>query len=160
MPVYNGRRRVRDALAAIDAQRDGRPFEVIAVDDGSSDGSRRILDDAALSGDVRVVDGPGRGIAAALNAGIREARHPIICQVDQDVVISDGWLAPLVGPGGSVRCRGSGLTDVARPDGRGYGLDLEHDTHGSAHRTSNVAPDTQPIGQALSHSRTPDETRG
>ena len=35
MPVYNGRRWLRAALDAIDAQRDGRPFEVIAVDDGS-----------------------------------------------------------------------------------------------------------------------------
>jgi GT2 family glycosyltransferase len=96
MPVYNGRRWLREALAAIDAQRDGRPFEIIAVEDGSCDGSRRILDDAALKGQVRVVDGPGRGIAAALNVGIREARHPIICQVDQDVVVSDGWLARLV----------------------------------------------------------------
>ena len=96
MPVYNGRRWLRDALAAIAAQQDGRPFEVIAVDDGSSDGSRRILNAAELEGRIQVIDGPGRGIAAAVNVGIREARHPIICLVDQDVVLSATWLARLL----------------------------------------------------------------
>ncbi len=93
MPVYNGRRWLRDALDAIDAQRDGRPFEIIVVDDGSRDGSRRILEDAVRAGRVTLIDGPGRGIAAAINAGVREARYPIICQVDQDVILAPGWLA-------------------------------------------------------------------
>jgi glycosyltransferase involved in cell wall biosynthesis len=96
MPVYNGRRWLRDALDAIDAQRDGRPFEIIVVDDGSRDGSRRILEEAARNGRLTVVDGPGRGIAAAINAGVREAQHPIICQIDQDVIIAPVWLAHLL----------------------------------------------------------------
>ena len=96
MPVYNGRRWLCEALDAIDAQRDGRPFEVIVVDDGSRDGSRRILEEAVRSGRVTVIDGPGRGIAAAINAGVREARYPIICQVDQDVILAPGWLAHLL----------------------------------------------------------------
>ena len=33
------RRTLRRALASIAAQRDGRPFEIIAIDDGSTDGS-------------------------------------------------------------------------------------------------------------------------
>jgi glycosyltransferase involved in cell wall biosynthesis len=96
MPVYNGRRWLRAALTAIDAQRDGRPFEVIVVDDGSHDGSRRILDELAAELRLTIVTGPGRGIAAAINAGVLEARHPIICQVDQDVIVDRGWLAGLV----------------------------------------------------------------
>ena len=96
VPVYNGRRWLREALDAIDAQRDGRPLEIIAIDDGSRDGSRRILEEAALAGRVRLVDGPGRGIAAAINAGVRESHHPIICQVDQDVILTRGWLAGLL----------------------------------------------------------------
>ena len=35
VPVHNGRRWLPAVLDAIDAQRDGRPFEVIVVDDGS-----------------------------------------------------------------------------------------------------------------------------
>ena len=37
-----------------------------------------------------------RGAAAAVNAGIRDTRHALICQVDQDVVVQPGWLAPLL----------------------------------------------------------------
>ncbi len=115
MPVYNGRRWLREALDAIEAQRDGRPFEIIAVDDGSRDGSRRILEEAVRAGHVRLIDGPGRGIAAAINAGVREARHPIICQVDQDVILAPGWLAHLLealdDPGG--RRRAGALPDRA-----------------------------------------------
>jgi glycosyltransferase involved in cell wall biosynthesis len=96
MPVYNGRRWLRDALDGIDAQRDGRPFEVIVVDDGSRDGSRRILDEAVRAERITVIDGPGRGIAAAINTGVREAHHPIICQVDQDVILAPGWLVCLL----------------------------------------------------------------
>ena len=39
------------------------------------------------------LDGPGRGIAAAINTGIRDARYPVICQIDQDVILDRGWLA-------------------------------------------------------------------
>ncbi len=38
----------------------------------------------------------GRGAAAAVNDGIREARFPVICQVDQDVILQPGWLAALL----------------------------------------------------------------
>jgi len=97
VPVYNGRRWLASAIDGIEAQRDGRPFEIIAVDDGSRDGSQRLLKEAEADGRLRMIDGPRRGSAAAINAGIRDARHPIICQVDQDVILQEGWLAPLLG---------------------------------------------------------------
>src|SRR5581483_10850165 len=61
----------------------------------SSDESPAILRQFAPSGRVRVIDGPRRGAAAAINAGVRQAQHPIICQVDQDVIVQPGWMARL-----------------------------------------------------------------
>jgi hypothetical protein len=97
VPVHNGAASIRDTLQSIVTQADGRPMEIIVVDDRSGDDStaivRRFADSSSL---VRMVDGSGRGAAAAINAGIREARFPIICQVDQDVVLRPGWLRQLL----------------------------------------------------------------
>jgi hypothetical protein len=96
VPVRNGERWLADVLDAILAQRGRRPFEVIVVDDGSEDGSRALLDARYAAPDVRVIDGPCRGAAAALNVAIRAARFPFIAQVDQDVVVAPGWLDTLL----------------------------------------------------------------
>ena len=93
VPVRDGARWLPAALDAILAQQDGRPFEVIAVDDGSTDGSPAILRAYAAAGRVRVLAGEARGPAAAINLGVGQARHPIVCQIDQDVVLQPGWLA-------------------------------------------------------------------
>jgi len=92
VPVHNGAAWVRDTLAAILSQADGRPMEVIVVDDRSRDGSSAILRQLAEQWPLRIVAGAGRGAAAAINVGVRAARFPVICQVDQDVVLRPGWM--------------------------------------------------------------------
>ena len=95
IPIHNGRRLLPEVIAAIRHECGDRPFEILAVDDGSSDGSRRYLRGLVDSG-VRIIDGPGRGVAPAVNAGIREAAYPFICQIDQDVIVQPGWLTTLL----------------------------------------------------------------
>src|SRR5262245_83076 len=97
VPVRNGERWLDATLRAILSQTDGRPTEVVAVDDGSTDGSARILAAHAARGSVRVIAGRGGGAAAAVNLGVAHARYPTICQVDQDVVLKPGWMARLTG---------------------------------------------------------------
>jgi glycosyltransferase involved in cell wall biosynthesis len=92
VPVLNGARTLSRSLSSIVAQRDNRPFEIIAIDDGSVDRSLHFLTKQHRHGLVRLIHGDRRGAAAAINAGIREAAHPIICQVDQDVILQAGWL--------------------------------------------------------------------
>jgi succinoglycan biosynthesis protein ExoA len=96
LPVYDGECWLNDAIAAILAQDDGRAMEVVVVEDGSRDGSGAILARYAATGRIRVIAGPRRGAAAALNAGIRAARHEVICQVDQDVIVGTGWMSHLL----------------------------------------------------------------
>src|SRR5437867_4041956 len=93
VPVRNGRPWLEAVLAAILAQDDGRPLEVLVVDDGSTDGSGEIARAYASAGKVHVLAGDGRGAAAAINIGVRRASHPIICQIDQDVVVQAGWMS-------------------------------------------------------------------
>lgn len=96
VPVHNGANCIADTLASIAAQADGRPMEIIVVEDGSGDESAAVLRRLTEDYPLKVVQGPGRGAAAALNAGIRLAAHPIICQVDQDVVVESRWMTTLV----------------------------------------------------------------
>jgi glycosyltransferase involved in cell wall biosynthesis len=95
VPVRNGAAWLARVLDAILAQANGWPMEVIAIDDGSSDRSREILERYAASGSVVVLDGERRGPAAAINLGIRHASYPFVFQVDQDVVLHPGWMARL-----------------------------------------------------------------
>src|SRR5205823_14807024 len=95
VPVHNGALWIRETLESILAQADGRPMDVIVVDDRSGDGSAGILRRLAAIWPIRIVEGPGRGAAAAINAGLRAARFPIVLQVDQDVVLRPGWMSLL-----------------------------------------------------------------
>ena len=95
IPVRNGAAWLEPVLDSVLAQADGRPMEIVAIEDGSSDGSPEILARYAAGAGVVVIPGPQRGAAAALNAGIRRATHPLICQVDQDVILHEGWLTRL-----------------------------------------------------------------
>jgi cellulose synthase/poly-beta-1,6-N-acetylglucosamine synthase-like glycosyltransferase len=95
IPVHNGEMWLPQVLDAVLAQANGRDLEIIAVEDGSRDRSREILERYVRFRRVVVIDGPQRGAAAALNAGIRRASHPIVCQIDQDVIIGPGYLDTL-----------------------------------------------------------------
>lgn len=86
MPVYNAETFVREAVESILTQT-FTDFELIAVNDGSTDGSLMILKEIA-SRDQRIVllDRPHQGIVAALNAGIECARGEFIARMDADDV--------------------------------------------------------------------------
>jgi GT2 family glycosyltransferase len=129
VPVHNGEASLEAALTAILAQDDGRAIEVVVVEDGSRDGSSAIIERYAAMGKIRVIEGPRRGAAAALNAGFRAAHHAIVCQVDQDVIVGPGWMSQLVdalSDPGVAAAQGYYVADVAANFwARVMGLDLE-----------------------------------
>ena len=82
--VYNGEAYLRPALDSILAQT-FRDFEVVCIDDGSSDGSAAILAETAeRDARVRVLSQANRGLIAALNRGVAEARGRLIARMDDD----------------------------------------------------------------------------
>ena len=93
LPLFNGRRFVRQAIDSILAQQP-RPAEIVIVDDGSTDGSVRLL--AGLPG-LHIIRQANAGEAAARNRGIRETTAPFIAFLDQDDVWTAGKLSLQVG---------------------------------------------------------------
>jgi len=84
LPVYNGEAFLREAIRSIQAQ-SFTDFEIVVVDDGSTDGTPEIL--AQLASDdprIRVRRQPNGGIVAALNAGIELCRGEFIARMDAD----------------------------------------------------------------------------
>ena len=85
MPVYNAGRYLRPAVASVLLQ-DFEDFELIAINDGSTDGSKRILDSfAELDDRVRVFSRPNAGIVRALNAGLEAAQGELIARMEVNV---------------------------------------------------------------------------
>jgi glycosyltransferase involved in cell wall biosynthesis len=88
MPLRNAEPYVAAALASVLAET-AADLEVVVVDDGSSDGSRARVD-AVADRRLRVIDGPRRGIAACMNAGLEAARGDIVLRCDADDLYPPG----------------------------------------------------------------------
>ncbi len=84
MPVFNGERFLAAAVESVLSQ-GYEPLELVAVDDGSTDGSAGILERvAAEDGRVRVVSQANQGHAGALNAALEQARGEFVAVLDCD----------------------------------------------------------------------------
>jgi GT2 family glycosyltransferase len=82
---------VRDALATLDEamtsvlEQTLRPIEIVAVDDGSTDGSGERLEAwRARDSRIRVLRRPARGLVAALEEGLGACRAALIARMDAD----------------------------------------------------------------------------
>ncbi|HWP35349.1 MAG TPA: glycosyltransferase, partial [Thermodesulfobacteriota bacterium] len=85
-----------ETLASLRALADpGVPYEVVVVDNGSTDGTRAVVEAHAAASrvPVRYVYEPRGGLSAARNAGVAAARGEAIAFTDDDVVVDPGWLA-------------------------------------------------------------------
>ena len=84
MSAFNDERHLPTSVASILSQ-ESVELELIVVDDGSSDGSAKILDAmAAKDGRVRVIHQDNRGLTRALARGCGEARGEFIARQDAD----------------------------------------------------------------------------
>lgn len=107
--THNRRERLDRLLTALVGQVGAPPFELIVVDDASTDGTS-----SAIEGRARVLPFPtsvlrqttNGGPARARNRGWRSARGDIVCFTDDDCVPQPAWLASLV--------RGMDRADVAQ----------------------------------------------
>jgi glycosyltransferase involved in cell wall biosynthesis len=95
IPTHDRLDTLPDVLAALEAQAGAPDFEVVVVDDGSSDGTGEWLAERRQRARVRlrVIHQPGRGPAAARNTGVAVAAGQWVAFLGDDTVPSPGWLA-------------------------------------------------------------------
>ena len=91
VPVYNVETYLEQCLESLQAQ-NCQDFEVVCVNDGSTDNSRGIL---ARWGEhfpqMKVIDRENGGLSAARNTGLKEAKGDYVVFVD-----SDDWVEPMM----------------------------------------------------------------
>ena len=88
VPVYNVRHYLRDCIASIVGQT-YRNLEIILVDDGSTDESSAMCDEAALDdGRIQVIHKENGGLSSARNAGLDVATGEFVAFVDSDDTIA------------------------------------------------------------------------
>ena len=96
LSTYNRSADLLRALPMTLAQRDAPPYEVIVVDNNSTDGTREIVARyEAVSPRLRYVFEPNQGLPYARNAGIRAANGSIVAFTDDDVEVDEGWVAAI-----------------------------------------------------------------
>jgi len=90
IPVLNERDHIARCLASLARQKlDRERFEILVVDNGSTDGTRELL---AHHPDIRVLDEPKRDPYAARNRGIDAATGRVLAFTDGDCAVDDDWL--------------------------------------------------------------------
>ena len=87
---YNGARTIRDCCEGL-AQLEYPNFEVIVVNDGSTDATPDIVSQY----DFRLISTENRGLSNARNTGWQEARGEIVAYIDDDAYPDPHWLTYL-----------------------------------------------------------------
>ena len=96
--TYNRSEMLGTALEAVLSQKTGGVrYEVIVVDNNSTDNTRATVERFIARGhtNLRYVFEPRQGIAHGRNAGIAAARAGIIAFTDDDVVVTENWIATI-----------------------------------------------------------------
>ncbi len=96
IPCHNSVNTLPDTLRSVVSQT-FMDWEIIAINDGSTDDTRTMLDGyAAKDRRIHVIDGPGKGASAARNLGLTVARGKIIAFLDSDDIWDNDRLARFV----------------------------------------------------------------
>ncbi len=82
LPTYNSEAYLRQCIVSI-LNQTYQNFEILVIDDSTTEGTKRLL--SRFDDDrIKIVKGPGRGLAAALNLGLSLSKGDYIARIDAD----------------------------------------------------------------------------
>ncbi len=93
VPTRNGGGRLIDVMTGLDGQVNAPEFEIVVVDDGSTDDTVARLAERSGRRPIRTLSLPPRGPATARNCGVAAARGERIAFLGDDTIPAPDWLA-------------------------------------------------------------------
>jgi glycosyltransferase involved in cell wall biosynthesis len=124
IPVRNGAATLGAQLAALAGQVCSVPFEVLVVDNGSTDATVAVARSFADRLALRVIDATERpGINVARNAGARAAAGSLLLFCDADDLVAPGWVQAMWAASAQAEALGGALDETSLNDVDRYGRD-------------------------------------
>jgi GT2 family glycosyltransferase/glycosyltransferase involved in cell wall biosynthesis len=115
IPVYNNLRYTSVCLNALLRELGSIPIEVVVVNDASSDGTADYLE--SCSGIRVITHVNNEGFVQSINDGAEVARGRYLHLLNNDTIVTPGWLAPLLRTFESRECVGAVGSQLRAPDG-------------------------------------------
>jgi glycosyltransferase involved in cell wall biosynthesis len=137
MPVYNGEKYLAEALRSV-VEQTYPHWELVVVDDGSTDATPRIVADVA-DARIKYTHQPNQGQAAALNRGLDLAQGAYVTTLDADDRLTPNSLLDRVR-----WLEAHGEHDAVYADGYFCNPALQPTLRFSQHRAANVSGDIYP----------------
>lgn len=94
IPNYNGIEYIDNCIKALKAQRQGPLFDIIVVDNNSTDGSRQLVSQRHTDVSLIPLD-DNYGFCKAVNVGIKAAKTPYVILLNNDTQVQEGFVAAL-----------------------------------------------------------------
>jgi len=97
VPVYNRENFIKACLDSI-LNQTMEDYEIIVIDDGSTDGTRKVLE-GITDAKVKILYNPtNKGLSYSRNRGVREAKGELVAFIDSDCIADERWLENLTKP--------------------------------------------------------------
>lgn len=98
IPAYNEEKTLAATLESLVKQKTEREFEVIVVNNASTDETKEVAEKFAEKLNLKIIDEQIKGRGAARSAGCRAAKGDIFLSTDADAILPSNWIDAIVAP--------------------------------------------------------------